>query len=95
MNMNCFVPTRKGETLAGQSCQDADVDNDADHLEAEITKVVDAMNDGTLDDTQAEEDYAANIMLSSQILTESAAWVGKQLGVERGQGPVRRASEKT
>jgi hypothetical protein len=34
-------------------------------------------------------------MFSSQILTESAAWVGKQLGVERGQGPVWRTSEKT
>ena len=72
--------------LTGQSCQDTVVneDDDADViLEAEIDKVlVDAMNDGTLDDMQ--EDSAANIMLSSQILTESAAWVGKQLGVERG-----------
>jgi hypothetical protein len=51
------------------------------------------MNDGTFDDPPA--DSAANIMLSSQILTESAAWVGKQLGVERGQGPVQRASEQT
>jgi hypothetical protein len=81
--------------LACQSRQDAVVDDDAVDavLDAEIAKVVDAMNDGTLDDTQ--EDSAANVMLSSQILTESAAWVGKQLGVERGQGPVRRASEKT
>ena len=63
--------------LAGQSCQDAAVnDDDTDAiLEAEIDKVVDAMNGGTLDDTQ--EDSAANIMLSSQILTELAAWVGK------------------
>ena len=64
--------------LTGQSCQDAEVnDDDADaiNLEAEIDKVVDAMNGGTLDDTQ--EDSAANIMLSSQILTELAAWVGK------------------
>ena len=63
--------------LTGQSCQDAEVnDDDADAiLEAEIDKVVDAMNGGTLDDTQ--EDSAANIMLSSQILTELAAWVGK------------------
>ena len=72
--------------LTGQSCQDTVVneDDDADViLEAEIDKVlVDAMNDGTLDDMQ--EDSAANIMLSSQILTESADWVGKQLGVERG-----------
>jgi hypothetical protein len=71
-----------------------DITVDAD-LDTKIAKkVVDAMNDGTFDDdTQA--DSAANIILSSQILTESAAWVGKQLGVERGQGPVRRVSEKT
>jgi hypothetical protein len=96
-----YAPT--GETFAlirndsvvapGQSATvNDDIAVDAD-LDAEIAKVVDAMKDGTLDDTQA--DSAANIMLSSQILTESAAWVGKQLGVERGQGPVRRASEKT
>jgi hypothetical protein len=67
--------------LAGQSCQDAVIHDDAVDavLDAEIAKLVDAMNDGTLDDTQ--EDSAANIMLSSQILTESAAWVGKQLPV--------------
>jgi len=72
--------------LTGQSCQDAVVnDDDADAiLEAESDKVVDAMTDGTLDGTQ--EDSASNIMLSIQILTESAAWVGKKLGVERGQG---------
>jgi hypothetical protein len=59
-----------------------------------ISKVVDAMNDGTLDNVN-QPDSAADIILSSKIKTESAAWVGKQLGVERGQGPVRRASEKT
>jgi hypothetical protein len=82
--------------VAGQSRQEPVVNDDTPvdvDLEAEIAKVVDAMNDGTLDDTRA--DSAANIILSSQILTESAAWVGKQLGVKRGQGPVRRASEKT
>jgi hypothetical protein len=52
------------------------------------------MNYGTLDDDN-QPDSVANIILSRQILTKSAAWVGKQLGVERGQGPVHRASEKT
>jgi hypothetical protein len=73
--------------VAGQSRQEPVVNDDTPvdvDLEAEIAKVVDAMNDGTLDDTRA--DSAANIILSSQILTESAAWVGKQLGVKRGQG---------
>jgi hypothetical protein len=74
----------------GQSRRDIlvndDITVDAD-LDVEISKVI----DGTLDDdTQA--DSAANIILSSQILTESAAWIGKQLGVERGHGPVRRVA---
>jgi hypothetical protein len=59
--------------------------------EVEVFKWVDAILDGTLED--ANENSAENIIASAQILTESAQWVGVQLGHSRSYGIVRTTTE--
>ena len=55
-------------------------------LDCEIEKVVDAIEDGTLDETDD------NIHEFDQ-LPESAAWLGRQLCTARGWGPIRTPDE--
>jgi hypothetical protein len=62
-------------------------------LEEEVTKVVDAMNDGTLYDDDDEQGTEC-LIASTQVLTASAAWVGKKLGCHRGVGGVETEMEK-
>jgi hypothetical protein len=93
---NDFMPT--GETfafirhaLASRGVPGSD--SGADELELEIAKVVDAVSDGRLE-ADDSEDLMDNIVISSQVLTESASWVAKQLGQKRGVGKVRSKTEK-
>ena len=61
-------------------------------LEAEIAQIVDAIRDGTLEDSN--DDTAEDVLCSSQVLSESAKWVGAQLGRSRTFGNVRTKTEE-
>ena len=64
-------------------------------LEAEIDKVVNAIEDGTLNDGSAEAgDMVEDEIVQYQVIPQSAAWVSRELRKERGIGRVRTDTEK-
>jgi hypothetical protein len=108
VSTNDFMPTGESfafirhasasQVVAGNESGAADKDSDEvldsdELLELEIAKVVDAVRDGRLE-ANGTEDSVEKLVLSSQVLTESASWVAKQLGQKRGVGKVRSKIEK-
>jgi hypothetical protein len=87
INTKEFAET--GETLGLIRPEDAMTDR---NLEDGIENVIAAIDDGIFDENQSD-DTCENLILSSQVLTESASWVAKELSVARGIGKVQTDEE--
>jgi ribonuclease D len=78
----------------GNQVPQTEAETDKD-LDAEVAKLVDYLNDGTLEEEEEEaKDSPCNVAISNQVLAESAAWAGKTLRQSRETGPVTTESEK-
>lgn len=79
------------KAAADASTHRSDGDGDSDEeLETEIAGLIDAINDGSLDNANSDE----NVVSSKQELTGSAAWVASTMGHSRPWGKVLTAIEK-
>ena len=81
-----------GKTQNADSEDLSDLAEDPE-LEEEVTRLVDAMNDGTFTFENVDE-TVEDVICSSQVLSESAKWVGIQLGRSRTFGNVQTKTEE-